>query len=369
MSAIVFTKADLSIFITKEGETVMTVGFGIIGAGMIAEMHAKYMQELKNVKLVGFYDSNYAAAEKRAAQFNVKAYKSYEEFLADPEIRAVTIATPSGMHGKVAIPAAKAGKHILCEKPLEITLEKCDEIIRVCEENNVLLSPVFQSRFSKPVQLVRKAMQEGRFGRMVLASTQMRWYREASYYSGSNWRGTWDLDGGGALMNQAIHMIDLLIHLNGAPEEVFAFSGTLTHSIEVEDNLCATVKYRNGSFGTIEVSTSSAPGFPRRLEFSGSHGSVSFGDNSITRWEFADSRPEDEVIKNELAHPTDAGGGSSPMNINANGHSSQISDLADAIENGTPLYLDGKEGRRAIELITGIYESARTGKPYFFKRG
>ncbi|MBR7105078.1 MAG: Gfo/Idh/MocA family oxidoreductase [Lentisphaeria bacterium] len=347
----------------------MTVGFGIIGAGMIAEMHARSMADLKNAKLIGFYDKNFAAAQKRAEEFGVKAYENFDEFLADPQIRAVTIATPSGMHGSVAIPAARAGKHILCEKPLEITLEKCDEIIRVCDENNVLLSPVFQSRFSKPVQLVRRAMQEGRFGRMVLASAQMRWYRSASYYSGSNWRGTWDLDGGGALMNQAIHMIDLLIHINGAPEEVFAFSGTLTHSIEVEDNLCATVKYRNGSFGTIEVSTSCAPGFPRRLEFSGSCGTVAFGENYITRWDFADSRPEDEIIKKELQHTSDAGGGSSPMNINANGHSSQISDLADAILTGRPLYLDGKEGRRAIELITGIYESARTGKPYFFKRG
>ena len=123
----------------------MAVGFGIIGAGMIAEMHAKSMQELENVQLVGFFDKNVAAAEKRAAQFNVKAYASFEEFLADPAIQAVTIATPSGMHGSVAIPAARAGKHILCEKPLEITLEKCDEIIRECEKNNVLLSPVFLS--------------------------------------------------------------------------------------------------------------------------------------------------------------------------------------------------------------------------------
>ena len=346
----------------------MAVGFGIIGAGMIAELHARSMQELDNVKLVGFYDKNFEAAKKRAAEFNTKAYENFDEFLADPEIRAVTIATPSGMHGEVAIRAAKAGKHILCEKPLEITLEKCDEIIRACDENNVLLSPVFQSRFTKPVQLVRKAMQDGRFGRMVLASAQMRWFRPASYYSGSSWRGTWALDGGGALMNQAIHLIDLLLYINGAPEEVFAFSGTLTHSIEVEDNLCATVKYRNGSFGTIEVSTSCAPGFPRRLEFSGSCGSVAFGDNYITRWEFADSCPDDEIVKSELRHLTDAGGGSSPMNINANGHRCQISDLAEAITTGRPLFLDGREGRRALELICGIYESARTGKPYFFKR-
>ena len=344
------------------------VGFGIIGAGMIAELHAKTIKELSNTELVGFFDTNFAAAQKRAEQFGCKAYEKFEEFLADPAIEAVTIATPSGMHGRVAIPAAKAGKHILCEKPLEITLEKVDEIIRTCDENNVLLSPVFQTRFAKPVQLVREAMRSGRFGRMVLASAQMRWFREASYYSGSVWRGTWAMDGGGALMNQAIHMIDLLIYINGAPEEVFAFAGTLTHSIEVEDNLCATVKYRNGSFGTIEVSTSCAPGFPRRLEFSGSEGTVAFEEDKITRWEFAKPIPQDEEILRSLAGKVEAQGGSSPMNINSAGHASQISDLANAIMTGGKPFLDGREGRRAIELITGIYESARTGKPYFFSR-
>ena len=344
------------------------VGFGIIGAGMIAELHARTIKELANTELVGFFDTNYAAAQKRAEQFGCKAYEKFEDFLADPAIEAVTIATPSGMHGKVAIPAAKAGKHILCEKPLEITLEKVDEIIRTCDENNVLLSPVFQTRFAKPVQLVREAMRSGRFGRMVLASAQMRWYREASYYSGSAWRGTWAMDGGGALMNQAIHMIDLLIYINGAPEEVFAFAGTLTHSIEVEDNLCAAVKYRNGSFGTIEVSTSCAPGFPRRLEFSGSGGTVAFEEDKITRWEFTKPLPEDQEILRELSGKADAAGGSSPMNISIGGHASQISDLANAILTGGHPFLDGREGRRAIELICGIYESARTGKPYFFAR-
>ena len=169
-------------------------------------------------------------------------------------------------------------------------------------------------------------------------------------------------------MNQSIHAVDMLLYINGAPEEVFAFAGTLTHSIEVEDNLCATVKYRNGSFGTIEVSTSCAPGFPRRLEFSGSAGTVAFEEDKITRWEFAQSRPEDEAIKRELSGQADAKGGSAPMNISSDGHACQISDLADAVLSGRKPFLDGHEGRRAIELICGIYESAQTGKPYFFKR-
>ena len=343
------------------------VGFGIIGAGMIAELHASALQSASNCELIGIYDPVIAAAEKRAAQFNCKCYPSLESMLDDPEIKAVTIATPSGLHGKLSIAAANAGKHIFCEKPLEITVAKVDEILDACEKNQVLISPVFQSRFSKPVQMVKRAMEQGRFGKMLLASVQMHWFRDESYYSNSNWRGTWAMDGGGALMNQAIHMIDLLLYLNGDPEEVFAFAGTQTHKIEVEDNLCAAIKYRNGSFGTIEVSTSCAPGFPRRLELAGSGGSVAFEENTLTRWEFVEKQPEDEEIIRSLSNASDAGGGSAPGNINNIGHTAQLTDLADAILYGKELFLNGNEGRRAIELICGIYESVRTGKPYRFK--
>jgi predicted dehydrogenase len=344
------------------------VGFGIIGAGMIAEMHASALQIVNNGRLVGFYDPVIAAAESRAAQFNCKVYATLEEMLADPEIDAVTIATPSGLHGKLSIAAAEAGKHIFCEKPLEITVERVDEVLEACAKNNVLISPVFQSRFSQPVQWVKKAVEQGRFGKMLLASVQMHWFREESYYKNSNWRGTWAMDGGGALMNQAIHVVDLLLYLNGAPQEVFAFAGTMTHDIEVEDNLCAAIKFRNGSFGTIEVSTSCAPGFPRRLELAGSKGSVAFEENTLTRWEFIEKHPEDEeIIKNLSASSDTAGGGSSPGNISNTGHAAQMENLADAILTGKELFLNGEEGRRAIELICGIYESARTGKRYCFQ--
>ena len=342
------------------------VSYGIIGAGNIAALHARALSSLENAELAAVYDRNPEAAKRLADEYGCKYTSDFRAFLADPAIQAVTIATPSGMHGAAAIPAAQAGKHVFCEKPLEITLEKADAIIRVCAENNVLLSPVFQSRFTRPVQLVKEAMRKGRFGRMVLASAQVRWFRDAAYYSSSDWRGTWQLDGGGALMNQSIHAVDMLLYINGAPEEVFAFAGTLSHSIEVEDNLCAAIKYRNGSFGTIEVSTSCAPGFPRRIEFSGSEGTVAFEEERITRWEFVKTLPEDETIMKELALTGDAAGGRSPMNIADTGHRMQLEDFSDAILNHREPRLTGREGRRAIELICGIYESAKTGKPFFF---
>ncbi len=342
------------------------VGFGIIGAGMIAKMHAKSILSLDNCRLVGIFDSVHEFAAKMAEEFGCKAYSSFEEFLADPEIEAVTVATPSGAHMDSAVAAANAKKHIFCEKPLDVNLEKVDAILDACEKNNCLIAPVFQIRFTKPVQLLRQAMQEGRFGKMILASAQMRWYRSEEYFSKSSWRGTWKMDGGGALMNQAIHMIDLLLYINGDPLEVYAMSDTLTHDIEVEDTLCAAVKWANGSYGTIEVSTSCAPGFPRRLEFSGSNGSVSFEEDNIIRWDFVEAKAEDEEIRRLYSGESDAKGGADPTKINQTGHACQIYDLANAIRKGTPLLIDGREGRRAVEFICGIYESARTGKPYKF---
>ena len=342
------------------------IGYGVIGAGNIGGLHARVISSLPNAKLAAIFDVNQTAAEKFAAQYQCKAYHDMTAFLADQEVQAVTIATPSGLHGKMAIAAANAGKHVFCEKPLEITVEKSDAIIKACDDNNVLLSPVFQGRFTRPVQLVKDAMQKGRFGRMVLASAQVRWFREAVYYSSSNWRGTWNMDGGGALMNQSIHAMDMLLYINGAPLEVFAYAGTLTHSIEVEDNLCAVVKYRNGSFGTIEVSTSCAPGFPRRVEFSGSDGTVAFEEDKITRWEFAKKLPEDDLIMQELSGSGDVGGGRNPMDIQDLGHRLQLEDFTDAIIHSREPHLNGREGRRAVEFICGIYESARTGKPYRF---
>ena len=200
------------------------VGFGIIGAGAISAFHAQSMADLDHVKLIGFYDPNQAAAEARAKEFRCKAYSDFQEFLADPEIRAVTIGIPSGLHGSVAAQAAKAGKHILCEKPLEITTEKCDEIIRICKENNVYLATVFQSRYYESVQKLKKLVESGRLGKILFASAHVHWFRSVEYYASSNWRGTWKMDGGGALMNQSIHTVDLLLYLNGDSAEVSAFS-------------------------------------------------------------------------------------------------------------------------------------------------
>jgi len=344
------------------------VKFGIIGTGAIATLHAKALEASTNAELVAVFDKVTERATEFAKKHNVRAVDDFDAFLADAEIEAVTVATPTGIHGTVALPAAKAGKHILCEKPLDVTLEKTDAIIDTCEVNNVILGAVFQSRFGSAVQEIRKAVDSGRFGKMVLASTQIHWFRSQEYYDSATWRGTWKLDGGGALMNQSIHNIDLLLYLNGDPAEVFAYTGTLTHTgIEVEDNAVAVVKFKNGSLGTIEASTSCAPGFPRKLELCGSKGSVLLEDDCIKNWKFVEETVEDDVIRKKYAEGENMKGGSGdPMAIDCEGHKRQIQDLAEAILSGKETKLSGREGRRAVQLICGIYESVKTGMPIKF---
>lgn len=343
------------------------VKFGIIGTGAIAAMHAEALRDAHNAELVAVYDQVTERAQQFAEKFGVRAAADFESFLADPEVEAVTIATPTGIHGKVAVPAALAGKHILCEKPLDVTTEKVDEIIAACDKTGVLLSSVFQSRFVKNVNLIKEAIEKGRFGKIVLASAQCKWFRTQEYYDSATWRGTWALDGGGALMNQSIHTIDLLLYLNGDVDEVHAITGTLSHTgIEVEDNAVAILKYKNGALGTIEGSTSCAPGFPRRIEISGTLGSVVMEENKIIRWKFINEEPGDEDIRNNsgIGVVISGGGAGDPMAISSTGHRVQIEELSEAILSGSrQVRLSGREGRRAVALICSIYKSAQTNQP------
>lgn len=340
------------------------VNFGIIGTGMIAQMHADAIKLAENSELVMVYDKVVEKAKAFAEKNGCCYAETFEEFLAS-DIDAVTIGTPSGLHGEVAVAAANAKKHVLCEKPLEVTIEKTDAIIDACEKNNVMLCSVFQFRYSKTVEIIKKAIDSGRLGNIVLISASVRWFRNVEYYLNANWRGTWALDGGGALMNQGIHTLDLLLYFNGKVKEVFAKSSNVLHkSIEVEDTVGALLTFENGSTGYIEASTACAPGFPRRIEISGTKGSIIMEDDKITRWQFAEELPEDEDIRRGGMEEEGLKGGSSdPAAITCEGHRRQITEFADAILGVAPMKMSGIEGRNAVETICSIYESARSGKP------
>ena len=251
----------------------MSIGFGIIGCGTIAHFHARAIADVRGAKLVACYDNVPAAADRLAEATGCKAYHDLDAMLADPAVEVVTIGTPSGAHCEPAVAAARAGKHVIVEKPLEITLRRCDQIIEACDKAGVVLSTIFPSRFHESSSELKRAIEQGRFGRLTLGDAIVKWYRTQDYYDSGAWRGTWQLDGGGALMNQAIHSVDLLTWLMGPVVEVRATTALLAHQrIAVEDVALATVAFANGAMGIIEASTAVYPGYLKRIEIHGDRG-------------------------------------------------------------------------------------------------
>tara|TARA_R110002072_G_scaffold3994_15_gene28507 strand:+ start:96900 stop:98021 length:1122 start_codon:yes stop_codon:yes gene_type:complete len=358
------TSAIPTLFPRTKKTNNMSIGIGIVGAGMISNFHAKAIADSTNGHLVGCYNRNTERAEEFVAKHGGRVFKTLEEMLADPEIGAVSVCTPSGAHAEPAIQAAEAGKHVMIEKPLEVTQERCDQIIDACEKAGVQLGVTFQSRFHESSRLMKKAVEEGRFGKITMGDAYVKWYRSQEYYDSGAWRGTWKLDGGGALMNQAIHSVDLLLWLMGDVSEVSAMASTMTHErIEVEDIVVATLKFKNGALGVIEATTTTYPGALKRIEIGGSEGSAILEEEDLTQWEFANETEEDEAIRKRMAGMTETGGGASdPSAIGHHGHTAVFNDFLDAITEGHSPQINGTEGRRSVALINAIYESARTGK-------
>jgi len=334
------------------------LGFAIIGCGNIAPFHARAIQESKSARLVVVGDTIIKNAEKLGKEFKVKWTDNLNVILSDPEVEVVNIATPSGLHRDLAVAAAKAGKHIIVEKPLEITLAKCDDIIRAARENMVKLAVIFPSRFKNGSQELKKAIRNNRFGRIALADANIKWYRSDEYYKSGAWRGTWALDGGGALMNQSIHTVDLLQWLMGEVESIKAYTGTITHTIEVEDTACAVVKFRNGALGVIEGSTSCYPGRDDEIAIHGEKGTAILVAGKIKEWTFKEPEASDEV----LPTTTDvaSSGASDPIaSLSHEYHRRQIEDMVEAIQKDREPLVNGEEGRKAVEIILAIYKSSR----------
>lgn len=342
----------------------MPTGFAVVGCGMIAGFHARAIGEIAGAKLVGGYSSRLESAEKFVAEYGGTAYRSLDELLADPEVQVVNICTPSGAHLDPAVAAAKAGKHVVVEKPLEITLERCDAIIEACEQAGVRLITIFPSRFSGANIALKQAIDAGRFGRLTLGDTYVKWWRSQEYYDGGGWRGTWALDGGGAYMNQAIHNVDLIYWLMGDVAEVAAITGTLAHErIEVEDTGVAAVRFANGAIGTIAATTSAFPGLLKRTEIHGDEGSAIVEQDTVKLWQFAEESPDDAATLKEFGETSvSSGGAGDPKAISHLGHRLQLEDLIRSIETGALPAVDGREGRKSVEIILAIYESNRSGK-------
>ncbi len=340
------------------------IGFGIVGCGMISQFHARALEELRGAKLVACYSQTHDSAVKFAEKFGGTAYESLDAMLADPAVDVVSICTPSGAHMEPAVAAAKAGKHVIVEKPLEVTLKRCDKIIEACDQAGVKLATIFPSRFHSASQTLKSAIEAGKFGTLTLGDAYVKWFRTQEYYDSGEWRGTWKLDGGGALMNQAIHSVDLLTWLMGPVKSISAHVSTLAHErIEVEDVATATLEFENGALGTIEATTAAFPGMLKKIEIHGSQGSAVIEEEDIRTWQFAKMTAKDKQIASDTETKTETGGGAAdPSAIGHAAHLAQFKDLIKAIKNdGTPS-IDGPEGRKSVEIILGIYKAAKSGK-------
>lgn len=339
------------------------IGFAIIGTGMIANFHAEAIRTVPGATLVGAWSRSAEACRAFAGEQNCLAAGSLEELVGNPAIHAACITTPTGAHAEAAVPFLEAGKAVLCEKPLDVSLEAVDRILAAAERGGGTLAGVFQNRLGRGAQLLKIAIDAGRFGRLTLCSAYIKWWRAQSYYDSSSWKGTWKLDGGGALMNQGIHAVDLLQWLVGLPEQVCAFHSTLAHpGLEAEDTLAATLRFPGGTLGVIEAATSCYPGADLRIEIMGDKGSATLVQDRLTRWEFAEALPEDDAIRTGAESGVIGGGTADPKAISTEGHRRLVEDLVGALREGRPPMIPGVEARRAISLILAIYESARTGR-------
>lgn len=334
------------------------LGFGIIGTGAIAAHHATSINELPNCILIAVCSSSEPRAREAADKFGVKAYSSVAELVARKDIEVVAICTESGNHLEPALAAAKAGKHVLIEKPIEVTLKRADELIAACRSAGVKLGVIFQNRYKPGYIRLKEAVLQGRLGKLLLGNAYIKWYRDEAYYSSSKWKGTLEGDGGAALINQGIHTIDLLLDIMQDVESVYGKVKTAVHAIEGEDLGIALLNFKSGAMGTIEGGTSLYPGYPERLEVFGEKGSIILEGGEIIQWNI---KGEEKAAGTKQA--AENSGSSDPMAVNYKLHMAQINDMVHAVlENREPL-VNGETARKSLELIQAIYKSSKENIP------
>jgi len=352
--------------------------FVLVGAGVIGRQHSQVISQLTDrIELVAVVDVRTDRAEKVAAEHGAATFSSLTEALAAVETDVVSICSPTGTHGPLAIEALRAGRHVIIEKPAEVTVARTEEIIAAQREAGTLVSVISQHRFDRSTEIAVAAIERGRLGRLTSGIAAIDWWRGQSYYDSGEWRGTWDLDGGGALMNQGVHTVDLLVATLGRPVEVFAYTGTLAHErIEVEDVAVGVVRFENGALVVLHATTAAYPGLSARLHVHGDKGSVVIDNDELAFIHVsppdrdAEERlmgmvePSENQVANFVTEPqTDAGARSDPGALSIVAHRRQYENFLAALAGEETLRVHLETNRQAIAIITGAYESARTGRP------
>ena len=337
----------------------MTHRVGIVGGGNISATHVRAALEIPGVEIAAVVGLIKERVESMAAEAGATAYFDYEEFLKHEPMDVVLLGTPSGLHAQQAREAAARGLHVISEKPLDVRTSEIDSLIEESDRTGVKVGVFFQDRTSPHLQWLKRLIDGGGLGDLLLASAQVRWYRPPEYFVGTGWRATWDLDGGGALMNQGIHTLDLLLWLFGDVTRVSGRYATLLQDIQVEDTVVATLEFANGALGTLEATTAAYPGYPRRLVLTGSKGTVIVEGDSVVSVDLreppAEAPPVSEGSKNASA--------SSATVSDVSGHRRILEDFLRAVDTGGEPLCNAREGRRSVALAEAVYESSRAGQP------
>jgi predicted dehydrogenase len=337
----------------------MTLGFGLVGCGTIAPVHAEAIQRTEGARLVAVASRDPGRARMFAESRGVEWAPDLAVLLKRPDVDVVTICTPSGLHADMAVAAMKAGKHVVVEKPLAVTLAQADAMLEACRRANRALAVISQLRFAPEVREARAAISEGRLGRLLLVDLSMKYFRSQAYYDSAGWRGTWAADGGGALMNQGIHGVDLLLWIAGPARTVFGFARTLARRIEVEDTAVAALELTGGALATIVGTTSVVPGHPRRLAFHGERGTIELEETRIVRWEIDGESPRAPAATPSSA----ASAAQSPTAVGHDEFASQYAAIVASLHDRRPPPVGGDQAYRALATVLAIYEASRTGRP------
>lgn len=336
----------------KQSMCQKPIRFGILGCGMIAQIHAAAINSLESAILAGAADQDSFNAIRFSKQYGITPYSNYSQMLSDPNIDAVCICTPSGFHAENAIQALRSKKHVVLEKPMATTVADTERIISACQENSRILTVISQLRFSPETTLVKNLISQQAFGTVSFCNLSMNYWRDPEYYSSSKWKGTQKFDGGGALMNQGIHGVDLLLYIAGNAKVLSSRKQTSFHSIEVEDTAAALLAFENGALGTLSASTCTYPGFDRKIEILGSSGCAILRDGNLEKLIVNGETHQD------LSRLSTVGTAGTPSGLSHHGHILQISNFINAIYGKEPLLVDPFQGQRAVKLIEAIYSNS-----------
>jgi UDP-N-acetyl-2-amino-2-deoxyglucuronate dehydrogenase len=332
----------------------VTVHVGIVGAGNISDTHARAAREIPGVRVVAVHGGNRDRTAALAEQCGAAPYDRFEDFLAHRPMDLVAIGSPSGLHASQGIAAARRGLHVLVEKPLDITLAAADALIAAADQSGVKLGVFFQDRFKPDIVRLKGLLEAGRLGRLLLVDARVPWYRPPEYYGASRWRGTWALDGGGALMNQGIHTVDLLLWLAGDVTRVQAHTRAALHQIEVEDTAAALLEFESGATGVLVATTAAYPGYARRIQVTGTAGTAVVEGDRLFRLDLKDAA-ESAAIVTVSATASAA----SPVVADTGPHRAVFEDFLEAIQTGRSPRCDGRDARRSVALVRAIYDAAR----------